>query len=111
MANSVLPVPGGPYIRMFLYRLLFFLVFLVAMAMSRTLASRLGCREKCLETPLGVGARTLCYSLLPVGLGLARDWFGLAERRLGLADSVYFRSQRPSTADLRVQFHCLSRAP
>lgn len=29
---------------MFLYRLLFFLVFLVAMAMSRTRASRLGCQ-------------------------------------------------------------------
>lgn len=30
--------------RMFLYRLRFFLVFLVAMAMSRTRASRLGCQ-------------------------------------------------------------------
>lgn len=44
LANSVLPVPGGPYMRMFLYRLWFFLVFLVAMAMSRTRASRLGCQ-------------------------------------------------------------------
>lgn len=37
-------MPGGPYTRMFLYRLWFFLVFLVAMAMSRTRASRLGCQ-------------------------------------------------------------------
>lgn len=44
LANRVLPVPGGPYTRMFLYRLWFFLVFLVAMAMSRTRASRLGCQ-------------------------------------------------------------------
>lgn len=44
LANSVLPVPGGPYIKMFLYRLWFFLVFLVEMAMSRTRASRLGCQ-------------------------------------------------------------------
>lgn len=42
LANSVLPVPGGPYIRMFLYRPLFCLVFLVAMAMSRTRSSREG---------------------------------------------------------------------
>lgn len=42
LANSVLPVPGGPYMRMFLYRPLFCLVFLVAMAMSRTRSSREG---------------------------------------------------------------------
>lgn len=43
LANSVFPVPGGPYIRMFLYRPLFCLVFLVAMAMSRTRSSKEGC--------------------------------------------------------------------
>lgn len=42
LAKRVLPVPGGPYMRMFLYRPLFCLVFLVAMAMSRTRSSRDG---------------------------------------------------------------------
>lgn len=41
-ANRVLPVPGGPYMRMFLYRPLFCLVFLVAMAISRTRSSKDG---------------------------------------------------------------------
>lgn len=41
-ANRVLPVPGGPYMRMFLYRPLFCLVFLVAMAISRTRSSKEG---------------------------------------------------------------------
>lgn len=42
LAKRVLPVPGGPYMRMFLYRPLFCLVFLVAMATSRTRSSREG---------------------------------------------------------------------
>lgn len=42
LANRVLPVPGGPYMRMFLYRPLFCLVFLVAMATSRTRSSKEG---------------------------------------------------------------------
>ena len=42
LAKSVLPVPGGPYIRMFLYRPLFCLVLRVAMAMSLTRSSREG---------------------------------------------------------------------
>lgn len=47
-AKRVLPVPGGPYMRMFLYRPLFCLVFLVAMATSRTRSSREGWEiEKC----------------------------------------------------------------
>lgn len=39
-------MPGGPYIRIFLYRLLFFFVFLVAMAMSLTRASSCGCKKR-----------------------------------------------------------------
>lgn len=46
LAKSVFPVPGGPYIRIFLYRLLFFFVFLVAMAMSLTRASNCGCKKR-----------------------------------------------------------------
>lgn len=46
LAKSVFPVPGGPYIRIFLYRLLFFFVFLVAMAMSLTRASSCGCKKR-----------------------------------------------------------------
>lgn len=45
LAKSVFPVPGGPYIRMFRYRPRFCLVFLVAMAMSRTRSSRVGCAD------------------------------------------------------------------
>lgn len=41
-AKRVLPVPGGPYMRMFLYRPWFCRVFLVAMATSRTRSSREG---------------------------------------------------------------------
>lgn len=42
LANRVFPVPGGPYMSRFLYRPLFCLVFLVAMATSRTRSSREG---------------------------------------------------------------------
>lgn len=46
LAKSVFPVPGGPYIRIFRYRLLFFFVFLVAMAISLTRASNCGCKKR-----------------------------------------------------------------
>lgn len=46
LAKRVFPVPGGPYIRIFLYKLLFFFVFLVAMAMSLTRASSWGCKKR-----------------------------------------------------------------
>ena len=40
--NNVFPVPGGPCNNIFLYTPLFCFVFLVAIAMSRTLSSREG---------------------------------------------------------------------
>lgn len=79
LANRVFPVPGGPCIRMFLYTLLFLLVFLVAMAMSRTRASRLGCQG---TRPFGGNCHRGCPSRAP---GPARR---AADPRLGLSQQM-----------------------